>query len=109
MNWYKTAQAPGYPYYLAEVREGRFKGMYPPEIAVVPSLKRQWDRGGFGMGTRSTEIEDASARSLMDKLRRMGKDPRFDDVEIYIVRAPNSPRERVQFARFFDIMTREER
>lgn len=93
----------GYPYFLAVVREGRFKGQAPMEMRFVPGLRRQWDRGGFGTGTRATELKSESVRDLLGQLRAKGIEPAHDDVEFYVVRAPNAPREGVQYARLLSM------
>ena len=109
MNWYKTAQTkiPGYPYYLAVHREGRLKGQYPTEIAYVPSLKKQWDKGGFGTGKKTKEFKSEDVKDLLEQLKMRRINPSFDDVDFYTVRSPNSPREKIQYPRLLDIMRRE--
>lgn len=85
-----------YPRFVAEKREGRFKGQYPsPEIGHIPSLRRQWDKGGFGTGTRLVEIEAETASGLIQKIRTQGFNPQHDDFEFYMIRSPGSPRERI--------------
>ena len=95
-----------YPYYVAEKREGRFKGMYPREIGMIPSLKRKWDAGGFGSGTKLTEVTATTPTELISRLRSQGIDPQHDEVEFYEVRAPNSPRARIPRQRLFEMAHR---
>jgi hypothetical protein len=90
-----------YPRFVAEKREGRFKGQYPsPEIRHVPSLRRQWDRGGFGTGIRLIEIEAETAGELIQKIRTQGLNP-HDDFEFFMIRSPRSPRELIPTQRLF--------
>jgi len=110
MNWYRKAQVnkdevriPGYPYYIAQYREGRFKGMYPNGIMGIPNMERKWDRGGFGSGRRMEEIKSEDPKEIFDILRRKSIDPRFDDVEYYIVEGPNRPRRRMQLREFIEV------
>lgn len=113
MNWYKKAQnqqndkngvnIPGYPYYLAISREGRLKGQAPMNIKFVPSLVREWDRGGFGTGTKATEFKGYSAQEVLNQLKMRHINPAFDAVDFYIVRRPNSSRERLQYAMILDM------
>lgn len=110
-NWYKIAQEnegdpekiPGYPYYLAIYYEGRFKGQYPPGILGVPSLQKQWDKGKFGAGKKMNEIKSEDMSNIMKQLRAKGLNPRYDDVEFYIVPRPNSPRRRMQLREVLEI------
>lgn len=106
MNWYKTAQS-NYPYYIAVYYEGRLKGQYPPSIGMIPDMKRKWDRGDFGTGKTMVELKDTTIQDLIGQLRAKGKDPRFDDVDFYIVRKPNSPREGIHYSRLIDMMRSE--
>jgi len=104
MSWYKKAQAeedapkkmPGYPYYLAQYTEGRFKGQYPQGILGVPQLQRQWDKGQFGAGKKMNEIESEDMKDIFRQLRAKGLTPQYDDVEFYVVPRPNSPRRKMQ-------------
>lgn len=94
-----------YPRYVAEMREGRFKGgPYPQGVQYVPALKRQWDRGGFGTGTRLTEVESDDLGDLIGQLRAKGINPQFDDVEVYEIRSMGSPRVRVPNHRLYDVL-----
>jgi hypothetical protein len=95
-----------YPRYIAEKREGRLKGQYPREIGMIPSLRRKWDAGGFGSGTRLTEAEAESPARLFEEMRSRGMDPQHDEVEFYEVRAPNSPRVRIPRQRLFEMARR---
>jgi len=109
MNWYKQAQEktkeiPGYPYYLAIYREGRLKGQYPPGIRFVPQLERQWDKGGFGTGKKSTEFKATDIKELLNQLKMKRINPSFDDVTFYVVRRPQSPREGIQYPHLLDMM-----
>jgi hypothetical protein len=91
-----------YPRYVAERREGRLKGQYPDEaFRHVPSLRRQWDRGGFGTGSRLVEVESDSPRGLIDELRRRGHSPAHDGFEFYEIRGPGAPRARIPIQRLF--------
>jgi hypothetical protein len=93
-----------YPRYVAEMREGRFKGgPYPQGIQHVPSLKRQWDRGGLGAGTKLTEFEAEELGDLLGQLYAKGINPRFDDVEIFQIRSMGSPRVRVPTHQLYDV------
>ena len=95
-----------YPRYIAEMREGRFKGKYPdPAFAHVPSLRRQWDRGGFGTGSRLNEVEADSPSALLEKLRAMGINPQHDEIDFYEIRAQGSQRARIQRQRLFDMVS----
>jgi hypothetical protein len=89
----KHAQAMRYPYYIAEVREGRLKGMAPHDMSMIPSLRRQWDRGGFGTGTKLREFRSADFGDLAAQVRRAGFDTR--DAEFFAIRGPNSPKQKV--------------
>jgi len=71
---------------------------------MVPSLRRQWDRGGFGTGTRLTEIEADSPRELVQMLRGRGINPQYDDVEFYEIAVPGGPRIRISAQRFFSML-----
>lgn len=119
MNWYiKKASpdgeednshpqsAPGYPYYIAIHREGRLKGQAPESIRMVPNLKREWDRGGFGTGHKMQEFKGKSIREVFNKLRDHGINPSYDEVDFYEVRAPNSPRRGLNRQRVFSILSR---
>jgi len=111
MNWYKKAQVeeevpskiPGYPYYLAIYREGRFKGQYPQGILGVPQLQRQWDKGQFGAGKTMNEIKSEDVSDILNQLRRKGIDPRYDDVEYYVVPRPNSPRRKMHLREVLEL------
>lgn len=93
-----------YPRYIAEKHEGRLKGQYPsPEFKMVPSLRRQWDNGGFGSGTKRIEIESDSAAELLDKLRGRGYSATHDNFDFYEIRSPGSPRTRVSIQTLLDL------
>lgn len=92
-----------YPRYIAERREGRLKGQYPEQIKYLPSLRRQWDRGGFGTGSRLIEVESDSPAGLLDELRRRGHSPAHDDLEFFEILGPGSPRARIPTQRLFDM------
>lgn len=96
MTWYRLSQRK-YPYYLAVLREGRFKGQYPLEIKFVPDLKKQWDRGGLGSGVKLREFEAGTPKELVDKLKMERINPAFDDVDFYVIRSPGSPRMGIRF------------
>ena len=91
----KTAARMTYPYYVAQTREGRFKGQYPSEIQFVPDMKRMWDQGKLGNGTTMREFRSSDFRDLLGQLRSAGFNPRYD-AEIYIIRRDGAPRERVR-------------
>ena len=91
-----------YPYYLAVHREGRLKGQYPLQIKFVPTMKKMWDQGKLGNGVKLNEFRSVTPRELEVELRSQGINPVFDDVDIYLVRGPNVPRERVQMGRFLN-------
>jgi hypothetical protein len=63
---------------------------------MVPALKRKWDRGGFGSGTKTTEIMGKSPKELLDELRRRRLNPAYDQVDLYVVEAPGRPRRGIQ-------------
>jgi len=98
----KEAQSMQYPYYTAEAREGRFKGLYQPNIAMIPSLRRQWDEGRMGTGTRLHEFRSGDFGDLVRQLRQAGFDTR--DAEFFAVRAPNSPKEKVRGDELFALL-----
>jgi len=106
MNWYKIAQS-NYPYYIAIYYESRLKGQYPPEISMIPDMKRQWDKGNLGSGKTMVELKDTTVQDLISQLRAKGKDPRFDDIDFYIVKRPNAPRETIRYSRLLDMMRSE--
>jgi len=124
MNWYRKSQVmsppdepsgesgdrpwPGYPYYIAIYYVGRFEGQYPPEIAAVPSMKKLWDKGKLGMGKKGKELRSESARDLQNQLRQRGINPNYDDVDLYVVFRPNSPRRKIRPMQL-DRYAREER
>jgi len=89
-------QVPGYPYYIAQYRENRFKGMYPQGILGIPSMERKWDKGDFGIGKTMREIRSDDLKSLLETLRRKSINPRTDNVDFYIVENPNRTRRRMQ-------------
>ena len=92
-----------YPRYIAEKREGRFKGgPYPHGVEQTPSLRRKWDSGGFGTGTRLVEVEADSIPGLLEELRDKRIDFKSDDVEIFEIRSMGSPRIRVPTHRLYD-------
>jgi len=91
-----SKEIPGYPYYLAIHSEGRLKGQYPNEIGFVPNLRKQWDKGGFGTGKKTTEFKSENVDDLLMQLQQRHINPRFD-VDFYVVRRPNSHRERMQY------------
>lgn len=98
-KWYSLAkeaqfQHP-YPYYIAVCREGRFKGQYPEGIQYIPQLKRQWDRGGLGSGSRMIEIKDASPSRILLQVRQKGFDPK--EAEYYVVDSPQSHRRKLHY------------
>ena len=95
---------PGYPYYLAIHREGRLKGQAPESIKMIPNLKREWDRGGFGTGHRTREFKGTSIQEVFDKLQAEGINPRYDEVDFYEVRAPNSPRRGLNRQQVFSML-----
>lgn len=97
------AQSNRYPKYIAEKREGRLKGQYPESISYLPHLKRQWDRGGFGTGTRLIEIEANSPSELIDKIRSQGYSPQHDDFEFFEIKMPMSPRIKIPIQKFFSM------
>jgi hypothetical protein len=97
----KTANTTTYPYYVAEWREGRNKGgPYPEGIQYIPHLKRQWDNGGFGTGSKLFSLKDANPQELLSQIRSKGKHPGHDDIEFYVVRLPNRPKERINISQF---------
>ena len=100
-----ATEARKYPRYVAEMREGRFKGgPYQQGIQYVPALKKQWDRGGFGTGTRLTEVESDDLADLLGQLRDKGISHQFDNVEVYEIRSMGSPRVRVPTHRLYDVL-----
>jgi hypothetical protein len=111
MTWYNKAQVeedsqkriPGYPYYLAVYRENRFKGQYPQGILGVPSLQNKWDRGDFGVGRTTKEIKSENMSDVLNQLRREGLDPRYNNVDFYVVPRPNSPRRKMQLREVLEL------
>lgn len=99
-NWYKLAQRE-YPYYIAVVWAGRYKGMYPEAIKYIPSMKRQWDRGGLGTGKKiAAEITGTNPVEIIDELRARHGITNGDDVDFYVVEAPNTSRRRLHYQEF---------
>jgi len=93
-----------YPRYLAIKTEGRLKGQYPASIAHVPSMKRKWDDGGLGSGTKLVEIEADSPKELINKLRGMGYDIHYNnDFRFYQVRFSGSPRSVISKQKLIDL------
>ena len=93
-----------YPRYLAIKTEGRLKGQYPAEVSNVPSLKRQWDAGGLGSGTRLVEVEADSPKELVSKLRGMGYDINYNnDFRFYQIRFSGSPRSVIPKQQLLDL------
>ena len=104
MRIIRISQNRRYPRYIAEKREGRHKGQYPtPEIRYVPSLKREWDRGGFGTGTKLIEIEADSPQGLLDEIHGRGYSPVHDEFEFFEIRGLGSPRVRIPTQRLFSM------
>jgi hypothetical protein len=103
---WKSAAAPGYPYYLAVHREGRFKGQYPAEIRFVPDMQRRWDRGQLGNGVKITELHDTDIQGLLDQLRANRIDPLHDSVDFYLVGDRGSQREKIHYSRLLDMQRR---
>ena len=95
-----------YPRYVAERREGRLKGQYPEQIKYLSGLRRQWDRGGFGTGSRLVEIEAESPSGLLEELRNRGHSPAHDDFEFYEICGPGMPRVRIPTQKLFDMASR---
>lgn len=86
---------PTYPYYIAEWYEGRISvNEMPFEHRYVPSIRRMYEDGRIG-GKRLKSVENADLQVLLSELRRQGKSPQ--DVEFYIVVAPNQPKRRLQY------------
>jgi len=104
-TWYKTTQEEisGYPYYVAVYSEGRLKGQAPMEIRFVPNLRKKWDAGGFGTGKRTKEFKSTDIKGLLNQLNMARIHPVHDDVDFYIVRLPNGPREKIPYSRLQDI------
>ena len=101
------SQKSGYPKYVAEHREGRYKGRYPTqEVAHVPSLRRMWDRGGLGSGTRLVRMESDSPEGILEEVRQRRLSPQHDDIQFYIIRAPGSSMQGVQYQQILS-MTRQ--
>lgn len=105
MTWYSEKQGGKYPYYLAIHEEGRLKGQAPMEISLIPSLRQQWDRGGFGTGKKLREFRDTSPKDLVLQMQQAGINPRYDEVAFYEVKAPNSPRTGIPRQRFFSMLS----
>jgi len=99
-----------YPYYIAIHREGRLKGQYPsPEIQHIPSLRKKWDRGGFGSGTSMKEFKSDDIQDLLNQLRTQRLNPIHDEIEFYIIQKPNSARQGIQYQRLMAMMNEEPR
>jgi hypothetical protein len=93
-----------YPRYLAIKTEGRFKGQYPEQIAHDPSMKRKWDAGELGSGTRLVEIDANSPKELISKLRGMGYDIHYNnDFRFYQIRFSGSPRSAISKQQLIDL------
>lgn len=94
MNWYRTSKL-SYPYYIAISYEGRFVGMAPTQIKGTP-MEKVWDRGGMGTGKKiKFEIKSSSAKTLLEEINKLGYNIKDQEVEFYIIRSPNSSRERL--------------
>jgi len=84
-----------YPYYIAEWHEGRIGvNEIPLEHRMIPSIRRMYESGQIG-GRRVKRLEDHDPMTLVQRLRQTGQSAR--DVDWYIVRAHQSPMERIQF------------
>lgn len=93
-----------YPRYLAIKTEGRFKGQYPEQISRDPSMKRKWDSGGLGSGTRLVEVEADSPKELANKLRGMGYDINYNnDFRFYQIKFSGSPRVAISKQQLMDL------
>lgn len=99
-NWLKLSQS-SYPYFIAIIKEGRLKGQYPPQIQFIPELKRKWDKGQLGSGTRLKEIKNTDARTLLRQVYDSGEDVRT--VDYYIIEAPNSPRKKITYHQLINL------
>jgi hypothetical protein len=96
-----------YPYYIAQHREGRMKGQYPPDIAYMPQYKRMWDQGKMGNGTTMKEYKADTIEALLADLQRKNVKPQFDNVDFFIVEDPNRPRQRIAFSRLIEMQRRQ--
>ena len=98
---------PTYPYYLAITYEGRFKGQYPAQLGMIPSLRNKWDSGGFGTGKRvAEELQDTKLQGLLNQLLQQGINWRYDDVDIYVVSAPGRPRQKMNSHEIMQVLQR---
>jgi hypothetical protein len=96
---------PQYPYYIAITYTGRLAGQAPAEIAYVPSLRNQWDSGGFGTGKKvDRELTSPNLQELLDQLMQQGVNWRYDDVDLYVVSAPNRPRQKLNSRDVMEIL-----
>jgi len=84
-----------YPYYIVEWSEGRLQA--PPQYRHTP-VGRMFERGQIG-GRRVVEREAGTAEEALELWRR-NRDKQ--SIEVFLVRAPNSPRQRVQPERLAD-------
>ena len=100
-NLKKYAQSRGYPYYLAQYQESRLHGNYPVGIKGVKSMERMVDRS---VGMVHRELKSESIQDLLMQLKQKGIEPGYDDVHFYMVRAPNSSREGIQYQRLLAMM-----
>jgi len=100
-NLKRYAQVRGYPYYLAIYQESRMRGNYPAGVKGNKALEKMVDRS-VGMAHR--ELKSESIQDLLNQLRQKGIEPAYDDVHFYMVRAPNSSREGIQYQRLLAMM-----
>ena len=99
-----------YPYYIAELREGRFKGQYPsPDIKHNPTMRNKWDAGQLGTGTSLQEFESEGIDDLLTQLKMNRINPAFDDVTFYMIRSHGSNREKINYQRLLEVMRRKDK
>jgi len=108
-GWIKSAQSvpPGYPYYLVITSKGRFQGgPYPQGIEFIPDMKRQWDAGGLGTGKIHREHKIINPKEIQSTLKQNSLNPYYDQdkFDIYVVRAPQSPRRKLNHREIIDLI-----
>ena len=96
-----------YPYYIAEWQIGRISGdAIPLECRFVPSIKRMFEDGRIG-GRRTINLENTSLDALASEVRRQGKS--INEVDFYVVRQMDRPRERLPYWNIERILREERR
>jgi len=84
-------QGMGYPHYIIQWREGRLS--CPAHLKACGAIRKQFERGTIG-GSKLHERRFQERRETVLEVRRLEHDRR--DPEVFLVKAPNSPRQRVR-------------